>query len=119
MANALAGTAILSVDGRNYLLEGSFRYSPSTKNRESLVGMDGVHGFKETPVPGFMSATLRDTQGLSVAALGAMTDVTVVAQLANGKVITMRNGWTTGVQEVDTLDAKVDVRWEGLQVLEL
>ena len=119
MAQALAGTATLSVDGRNYLLEGSFRYSPSSKTRESLVGMDGVHGFKEMPSPAFMSGTLRDTQGLSVADLNAMTNVTVVAQLANGKNVVLRNGWTVGVQEVDSVDGKVDVRWEGPTVLEL
>ena len=119
MANALAGTATIAVDGRNYLLEGSFRYSPSRANRETLTGMDGVHGYKETPVAGFMSATLRDTQGLSVSDLNAMTNVTVTVQLANGKVVVMRNAWTAGVQEVDSVDGKVDVRWEGPQVLEL
>lgn len=116
---AIAGLATLSVNGRNYLIEGAFKYSPSSRTRESLVGMDGIHGFKETPIAPSMSGTLRDAGGLSVADLNTMTDVTVTAQLANGKTIVGRNMWTTGVQEVDSVDGKVDVRWEGLEVIEL
>lgn len=119
MANATAGSATLSVDGRNYLLQGSFRWSPSNKSRETLVGMDGIHGYKEMPATPFMSATLRDSDGLSVADLNAMTRVTVTAQLANGKTIVGRGMWAVGVQEVDSTEGTIDVRWEGPEVMEL
>src|SRR5260363_409760 len=49
------------------------------------AGMDGVHGYKETPHAGFISATLRDAGGLTVADFNAMTNVTVTVELANGK----------------------------------
>ena len=111
--NRLAGTANLTVDGQGYLLAGDFEYSPSVVSRETLVGMDGVHGYKEVPVPGHIAGTLRDSAGLSVAQLNAMTNVTVVAQLANGKVIIGRNMWTVEQQSSKSTDATVEVRWEG------
>ncbi len=83
--NRLAGTASITVDGTNYLLVGDFEYNPSSVTRETLSGQDGVHGFSEKKRPGSISASLRDAGNLTVADLNAMDNVTVVAQLANGK----------------------------------
>lgn len=113
--NRLAGTAYLSVDGVTYMLAGDFEYSPVTSTRETLVGQDGVHGYSEKPMQSHISATLRDSGGLSVAALNAMTNVTVVAELANGKTIIGRNMWTVDAQSSKTADATVEVKWEGFQ----
>src|SRR5690348_8975065 len=90
----LAGIVYLSIDGTPYMVVGNARYSPSTVTREGQVGMDGPHGFKETPVFGSISASLRDSGGLSVAQLNEMTNVTVVMQLANGKTIMASNAFT-------------------------
>lgn len=116
--NRLAGTAYLSVDGNTYMLAGDFAYSPSTVSRESLVGMDAVHGYSEKPIVGHISGTLRDSNGLSVASLNRMTNVTVVAELANGKTIVGRNMWTVESQSVKSADATIEVKWEGLSVTE-
>ena len=116
--NRLAGTAFLSVDGVSYMLSGDFEYSPSTVSRETLVGMDSVHGYSEKPIAGHISGTLRDSGGLSVASLNAMSNVSVVAQLANGKTIVGRNMWTVESQTVKSTDATIEVKWEGLAVSE-
>jgi hypothetical protein len=116
--NRLAGTASLTVDGQNYLLVGDFEYNPSTVTRESLVGMDDVHGFSEKKRVGSISGTLRDTGGLTVADLNAMDNVTVVAQLGNGKTIIGRNMWTVEDQTVKSTDATVEVKFEGPAVTE-
>ncbi|PXW23409.1 phage tail tube protein [Paraburkholderia caballeronis] len=109
----LAGTASLSIDGTTYLITADFKYKPANRRRESLSGMDTVHGYKETISPPFISFNLRDWGGLTVADINTMTNVTVVAQLANGKTIIGRNMWTVEEQEVDSNDAKFDVRLEG------
>lgn len=116
--NRLAGTASLTVDGVNYLLVGDFEYNPSKVTRETLNGMDGVHGFSEKPRPGSISGTLRDTGGLTVADLNAMDNVTVVAELANGKTVIGRNMWTVEDQTAKSTDATIEVHWEGPAVTE-
>lgn len=118
MANLLAGTASVTVDGATYLVEGGFKYNPSKVSRESLTGMDSVHGFKEKIIAPSISMSLRDTGGLTVASVNAMTNVTVVAQLANGKTIIGRNMWTVESQEVESEDAKFEVKFEGPAVTE-
>lgn len=116
--NFLAGTASLSVDGTTYLLEGAFKYNPSTVKRESLTGQDGVHGYKEMPMAPYITATLRDSGGLTIHDFNAMKSVTVTAELANGKTIVGRGMWTVESQEVDTTEGTLEVRWEGPQVTE-
>ncbi len=113
--NRLAGTAYLSVDGQTYMLAGDFEYNPSLVTRETLTGQDTVHGYSEKPIAPHISCTLRDSGGLSVASLNAMTDVTVVAELANGKTIIGRNMWTVEAQTSKSTDATIEVKWEGPQ----
>lgn len=114
----IAGTAYLSVDGISYMLAGSFAYSPSKFSRETMIGMDGIHGFSEKPNAGHVSATLRDAGGLSLAALNQMANVTVICTLANGKTVVARNAWTVETQEAKAEDATVEVRWESADVSE-
>ena len=117
-SNRVAGTAYLTVDGVSVQVSGSFEYNPSVVERSSLVGMDRVHGYSEKPNVPHISATLRDMGNLSVAALNAMTNVTVVAELANGKTIIGSNMWTVDTQTSKAEDATIEVKWEGLQVTE-
>ena len=116
--NRLAGVAYLSVDGASYMLAGDLSYQVSKVERETLTGQDRVHGYSEKPVAGFISGTLRDAGTLSVAAINDMTNVTVVCELANGKTVVGRNLWAVSVQEVKTMDATFEVRWEGFSVEE-
>lgn len=117
-SNRIAGTAYVTVNGVSVMVEGSFKYQPSTVNRTSLVGMDGVHGYKEKPVASYISARLRDSGGTNVRGFNGQTNVNVVAELANGKTIIGRALWAVNVQEVESEDAVFDVRWEGRDVTE-
>ena len=117
--NRLAGIASIQVGGVTYLLQGELSYSPSTVTRETLAGQDQVHGFKEMPVAGFISGSLRDTNNLTVADFNSFTNVTVSLALANGKSVIGRNMWCVGVQEVKATEATFEVRFEGNSVTEV
>lgn len=117
--NRLAGVASITVGGVTYLLQGDLNWSPSTLTRETLVGQDQVHGYKELPVASFIAGTLRDTNNLTVQDFNQMTDVTVNVQLANGKQVVGRNMWCVNVQEVKSMEATFEVRFEGNSVTEI
>lgn len=116
--NRIAGTAYLNVDGTDYLLRGNFEYTPSPVKRESIAGMDKVHGYIEKPNVPHISCTITDAGTLSITDLNGMTNVTVVCELANGKTITGRNMWTVDEQTGKAEDGTVEVRWEGPTVTE-
>jgi hypothetical protein len=113
--NRLAGLANLALGGVTYLLQGDFKYSPGTVDRETLVGMDQVHGYKETPRAPFIEFRLRDANSVNVASFNGMTGINISVTLANGKTITGSNMWTVKAQEVDSMEAVFDVRLECMQ----
>lgn len=117
-SNRLAGTASVTTNGVTIMVAGQFKYSPSTVKRETLTGMDRVHGYKEKPSAPYISCQVRDSGGTTVADFNDMTNVTVVAELANGKTIIGTGMWTVESQEVDSEDAVFDVRWESFSVVE-
>ncbi|AOM40493.1 phage tail tube protein [Xenorhabdus hominickii] len=117
-SNRLAGTAYVSVNGISIMVVGDFTYSPSAVTRETLTGMDSVHGYKEKPSASFISCRVRDSGGTTVADFNSQTNVTIVAELANGKTIIGEGMWTVNSQEVKSEDAEFEVRWEGISVTE-
>lgn len=112
-APLLAGTANFQVDGATYMLQGDLVWSPNTVKQESLTGMDGYHGVKQTPVPGFIEVTLRDSDQIPVGSFDGLIGVTVSAQLANRKIVIGRNMSAVDVQEVNSTEATYKVRFEG------
>ena len=119
MGQKFAGTAFVKAGGKQYDLRGSFIVSPSSVKREGVAGQDGVHGFIETPRVPFIKGELSTTGGLTVAELDAMVDVTVTAELANGKAYVLSEAWTESAHEIDTAAGKVGVNWMGTSCDEL
>ncbi|WP_188260870.1 phage tail tube protein [Azospirillum tabaci] len=117
--NRIAGVCYLKVDGAQYALRGSLTVSPDSIEREGIAGMDGVHGYKETPRVPSISADLSDIGGLSLETLRAITDATITAELANGKVYTLRNAWVAGALELDAGEGQVSVTFEGMKCEEM
>lgn len=114
-SNRIAGTVYFTIDGVSYAIAGDFAYNPSLVTRETAIGQDGVHGYIEKPMAPSISATLRDVGGLSVSEINGMTNNTITAELANGKLIIGRNMWTVESQTVKSTDGTFEVKWEGPQ----
>ncbi|HEN3358965.1 TPA: phage tail tube protein [Yersinia enterocolitica] len=112
-SNRLAGTAYVTVDGLTIMVAGQFKYSPSKFKRETLTGMDGVHGYKETFSAPFIFCQIRDSGGTSISDFNDQTNVNIVCELANGKTIIGSGMWSVNTQEVDSTEATADIRWEG------
>ncbi|MGO3395342.1 MAG: phage tail tube protein [Serratia proteamaculans] len=112
-ANLLAGTAYVSVDGLTIMVVGQFKYSTGRVKRETLIGMDGVHGYKETFVAPYISCQVRDSGSTVLADFNHQVNVTLVVELANGKTLIGSGMWSTDVQEVDSEEAVFTVKWEG------
>ena len=113
-----AGVASLTLDGVAYDVVGSLRYSPTRVTRETLIGQSGIQGFKEMPRAGYIAASIRDSAVLNVGSFNAMTNVTAVAILASGKTVSGSGMWCVDAQEVDTVEAAFEVRFEGPSVEE-
>lgn len=114
----LAGVAYLFIDGTAYQVVSDAKYSPTRFERETLKGMDGIHGFKEMPSAGFIGAKVRDNGSMTAGDFNAMTNSEVILQLANGKTVSGNPMWNTSAVEVDAAEAVFDVKFEGTEVVE-
>jgi hypothetical protein len=109
----LAGTTYLTVDGLAFAVVGEPGYRLARSVRETMASESGVDGYSEKPQAGYIKAQVRDMQGISIADLGEMTNVTVELQLANGKTITGVGMWQAGDLAVNSSDATCTVQFEG------
>jgi hypothetical protein len=106
------GTIQVQVNGVLQEAKGNFTYGLGTPKRESIVGADGVHGYKETPQPAFVEGDLTDRASLDLRALLTTDGATVTLALANGKVIVLRDAYQVGEGVGNTDEGNFTVRFE-------
>jgi hypothetical protein len=114
----LAGITGLTIDGEAYMVVSDVTWSPSRWKRETLVGLDSVHGFSEVPIQGYIEATIRDSGDITVDDFNEMRCVEVQVALANGKTVGGANMWCTSALEVRAAEGTFQARFDGIQVSE-
>jgi hypothetical protein len=114
----LAGITGVTIDGTAYMVVSDVTWSPVRWRRETLAGLDAIHGFSEVPLQGFVEATLRDAGDLSVESFNEMRCVEVLVTLANGKVVGGANMWCVSALEVRAAEGTFQVRFDGTDVSE-
>src|SRR6516162_2257454 len=119
MAQRIAGTAFLKVDGGIYPLRGNFTVSPSSLERAGISGQDYVHGFSEMPRVPFIEGDISTIPTLSWTAMEGIVNSTVTAELANGKTYVLREAWTRSAFELNTREGQGRVRFEGVSCDEI
>ena len=115
----LAGTANITVDGVTYEVVGDFNWSSYTVTRETLKGMStNFAGYKELPNQCFIEFTGRDMANTPLSVYQGMTNSTVVAVLASGKVLTGQNMVVVEAVSVNSVEATMKLRFESATVTE-
>ncbi|MCW5761359.1 MAG: phage tail tube protein [Phenylobacterium sp.] len=117
MSQAIAGTAFVSANGKRYRLVGELSYRISGETREAKNGADGFHGHKSKFMNGMIKMKLRNDGTYPLSELADMVDVTVQAQLANGKTVIGRNMFQSGEPPTaDAEEAEIEITFEGPDV---
>ncbi len=110
----VGGIIFVKVDGAQYRAKGSWTYNIGQGKREGIVGADGVHGYKEMPQIPFIEGSITDDAAISLENFLNTTEATIVLELANGKIITLRDAWFAGDGNVSTEEGELEARFEGL-----
>ncbi|MFT8463133.1 phage tail tube protein [Acetobacter persici] len=114
----LAGTATLTINGEAWNVVGEAQWQAAGMVNETLKGQSTVEGFSAMPTQGFIQATLRDRRDASVSALQGASGLTVILELANGKIITAVNAWQTENINVNTQEGTFELHVESDTVTE-
>lgn len=113
MAGRIGGAISFKVDGIQYLAKGNFTYSIGAPKRESVVGADGVHGYKEAATVPYVEGEITDTIDVSLDKLANSTNITVILDLANGKSFVLSKAFYAGELKASTDEGNISVRFEG------
>ena len=103
MAELIAGTCYVKVDGQVLLLKGSMTATASNVSREAIVANGRVSGYKEFVVD----------KNFPVAKLQTGADMTVVAEFANGWTYTLGGAFVTDSIEVSGDDSDTTINFAG------
>lgn len=114
-----SGFLFVKVNGVTYDAKGDYTYNLGQPKREAIVGPDRVHGYKELPQVPFIEGEITDSSNIDVSAFLNIKDATVTLELANGKVISLSNAWYAGDGNIQTEEANIQVRFEGLRAEEI
>ncbi len=116
---AIAGTAYFKLDAQQFDLRGNCRVNMAAFQREGVVGLDRVHGFKQTPVIPYIEVELSDQPTLSLANLMGVSVGTVTVELINGKTYVLREAYCATAVELNVDDGMFQIRFEGAKGEEL
>ena len=110
----VGGIIFVKVDGALLQAKGDFSYNIGEPKKEAVVGQDAVHGFKEEPQVAMIEGSITDNQELDLQALQSTVDATVTLELANGKLIVLREAFYASDGNVSTNEGEIEFRFEGI-----
>lgn len=119
MSQRKGGIIQVQVNGEIFDAKGNWTYNLGRPVRETIVGADTVHGYKESPQPAFIEGEITDRGTLDLESLVTLTDATITLTLANGKVIVLRDAWFAGEGTGNTEEGNVAARFEGISADEV
>lgn len=112
MAQRRLGIKQLMIDGEVMDVKGGVAYSLGGDKRESVMGVDRLHGQKVTRIPAYIEFTLTDRQGLDLKALVAKNDSTITCDLELGKTIKLGHAAYTGEGKVTGEESEIEAKFE-------
>lgn len=119
MSGKVGGIIGLQVNGEVYQAKGNFTYNLGRPKREGVVGSDAPHGYKETPQIPYIEGEITDRKAMDLNALVTLDGATATLELANGKVIALRDAYYAGEGTGNTEEGNVDFRLEGASAEEI
>ena len=115
MAKPVGGRVFINVDGEQLLVRGNVTSNIGQNvTRETVVGVDQVHGNKETIAVPFIQFDITEKPEFPLSRINAITDATITAELADDRTLILRNAWHVGESERNPEEGQMTVRFEGM-----
>ena len=117
--NRIGGIISLKVDGDMYYAKGDFTYNIGKPKKEGKAGSDRMHGYTEVPQVPFIEGEITDRKEMSLETLLNIESSTITLELANGKVIVLREAWYASEGTGNTGEGNIGARFEGMSAEEI
>lgn len=117
--NRIGGIIFFKIDGAQFRAKGSWTYNLGVPKKTMQAGSDNIHGYTEQPQVPFIEGTITDRSELDLQALQEAVDVSCTLELANDKVISLKNAVWASEGNVTTEMGEIECRMEGLSAQEI
>jgi len=113
MARRVAGICYIKIDGEQLEVSGGVECPIVDLKRETVMGLSGPAGMKETAMEPFIKVSAIFMPGFPLDTLQTNTEMTITAELANGKVYTLSGAFLKGEPSVKGEDGTVELEFSG------
>jgi hypothetical protein len=113
MGQRVAGICYIKVDGQQLEVEGSVEAPLAETKKETVMGLNGSAGYKETAQRQYLKVSCVLVPGFPTSTLATGTSMTVTAELANGSVYTLSGAWLEGEAAAKADEGKVELEFSG------
>jgi hypothetical protein len=109
----VAGVCYIKADGIQLEVKGGIEIPFSPVNRETVMGLAGNAGYKETAQRQYLKLTAVFTPDFPITTLANSTNMTVTAELANGKVFTLVSAYLEGETVSNGEEGTAEIEFTG------
>jgi len=113
MANRVAGICYIKCDGQQFEVKGSVEAPIMAAMRENVMSLTGLAGYKETAQRQFLKLSAIFTKDFPIALFRSSTNMTVTAEMANGKAYTLTGAFLEGEISAKGDDGECDLEFTG------
>lgn len=113
MTKRVAGIAYIKVDGAQLEVSGGIEVPVSDNIRETVKGLTGTAGYKETHRTPFVKLTAIFRDDFPMEKVSTGTDMTVTAEMPNGKTYTLSGAFMVGEPSAKADDGTIELEFEG------
>jgi hypothetical protein len=113
MAKRVAGICYIKVDGEQLEVSGGVEVPIVDVKRETVMGLAGPAGLKETALEPFVKVSAIFMPSFPLDTIRTNTEMTITAEMANGKVYTLSGAFLKGEPSVKGEDGTVELEFGG------
>lgn len=113
MAKRVAGICYVKVDGEQLEVSGGIEVPIVDVKRETVMGLAGPAGLKETALEPYVKVSAIFMPAFPIDKLRTSIDMTVTAEMANGKVYTLSGAFLKGEPSAKGEDGTVELEFGG------
>lgn len=113
MAQRVAGICYIKVDGEQLEVSGGVEVPIVDVKRESVMGLAGPAGLKETALEPYVKLSAIFMPEFPLETLQTNTEMTITAELANGRVYTLSGAYLKGEPAAKGEDGTVELEFGG------
>lgn len=115
MSKRIAGVCYIKVDGEQLEVKGSIECPLADNVKETQMGANGPAGYSEVAQRPYIKGSFFFLNNFPIEKLSTGVDMTITAELANGKTYVLSQAWKEGEAAISNDDGTVELEFSGMK----